>query len=175
MPVRRVRRYWKSWDPMRIVDSIARTAEVLAGTALVLLMVHVTVDVASAAANRPLRGTTEVAAGIYMPAIVFGALAMVQRRGEEIRVDILAMLLPHRLAAVLSRVAQIVVAGAALWLGWYTGLQAQTAWRIGEFIDMGGLRLPVWPGKAMLPLGLAALALAALARVLKPLEQDDIR
>jgi len=157
---------------MRIVEGIARIAEALAGAALVLLMVHVTADVVSAAIGRPLRGTTEVAAELYMPAIVFGALAMVQRRGEEIRVDILALLLNDRVAAFLDRAAQLVVTGAALWLAWHTGLHAQRAWRIGEFIDLGALRLPVWPGKAMLPLGLGALALAAFARVLRPVQRD---
>ncbi|MCC5968659.1 MAG: TRAP transporter small permease subunit [Pararhodobacter sp.] len=160
---------------MRIVDGIARIAEALAGVALVLLMVHVTVDVVSTAVGRPLRGTTEVAAELYMPAIVFGALAMVQRRGEEIRVDILAILLHDRIASLLDRAAQLVVMGSALWLAWHTGLHAHRAWRIGEFIDLGVLRVPAWPGKAMLPLGLGALALAAFTRALRPSHEDDAR
>ncbi len=151
----------------RVTETIAQVGQALAGLCVALLTLHVFADVIGLWLGLPLRGTPQIAAELYMPGIVFGALAMVQHRCEEIRVDLIGMTSP-RLAAALDRAAQVLVAGAALWLAWHTGLQAQRAWAIGAAIEVGLTRIPVWPGKAALPLGLVFLAWAALARLIRP-------
>ncbi|MEM9011088.1 MAG: TRAP transporter small permease subunit [Pseudomonadota bacterium] len=149
---------------MRLVERIAWFGQAIAALALGLLTLHVAVDVVAQALGRPIRGTTEIAAELYMPAIVFGALAMVQRRRDEIRVDLIALALPARANQLLDRLVQVLVAAVALWLAWQTGQHALRALNIGEAIEIGLTTVPIWPGKAMLPLGLTALAVAALAR-----------
>ena len=154
---------------MRLVERIARLGHVIAALAMALLTVHVAADVVGQALGRPLRGTTEIAAELYMPAIVFGALAMVQHRHDEIRVDLITLALPDWASAALDRFAQLLVAAVALWLSWQTGQHAVRAIRIGEAIEIGLTAVPVWPGKAVLPLGLTALAIVSLARAAVPL------
>ncbi len=150
-------------------DRILAAGELVAGAALALMVAHIGADVAMQALfDRPLRGTSEIVSELYMPFIVFCALAVVQRRKEEIRVDIICMVLPASVAALLDRAVQIVVTATAFWLAWYTGEQAIDAFRINERIELATTAIPSWPGKAILPAGFVLLGLAAIDRALRP-------
>lgn len=143
--------------------------EMLGALALGLMVAHIALDVTlQALIDLPLRGTSEIVSEIYMPFVMFGALAAVQRRREEIRVDLISMILPPRVDALLDRLVQILVIITALWLAWYTGEQALRAIQIQERIELGTFDLISWPGKLILPIGFALLSAAAFARAVRP-------
>lgn len=151
---------------LRATDWIIRLGAWVAVAALAVMMLHLGVDILLRTLfARPLGGTVEIVAKIYMPLVVFGALASVQMRGEEIRVDLIDKALPSAVLAWLERIGQILMAAVAAALAWYTGSQALHAIRIGTRIELEGIVLPSWPGHVMVAAGFALLALAALARI----------
>lgn len=134
-----------------------------------MMVLHIALDVAlQALFDLPLRGTSEIVSEIYMPFVVFGALAAVQKRREEIRVDLISMILPPALDRFLDRLVQVLVVVAALWLAWHTGEQALRAIQIQERIELGAFAIISWPGKLILPIGFALLGAAAFARAVRP-------
>lgn len=150
---------------LRATDCIVRIGAWVAVAALAAMMLHLGIDILLRTLfARPLGGTVEIVAEIYMPLVVFGALASVQARGEEIRVDLIDKALPPGGLAWLDRAAQVLMAVTAAALAWYTGGQAAHAIRIGTRIELEGIVLPSWPGHVMVAAGFALLALAALAR-----------
>lgn len=143
--------------------------QALGALALCLMVAHISIDVAlQALIDLPLRGTSEIVSEIYMPFVVFGALAAVQERREEIRVDLVSIILPARINAMLDRLVQALVLVAALWLAWHTGEQALRAMMIGERIELGTFAVASWPGKLILPFAFAFLALSAAVRAMRP-------
>lgn len=150
---------------LRATDWIVRVGEWIAVAALAAMMLHLGADIfLRTAFDRPLGGTVEIVAEIYMPLVVFGALASVQLRGEEIRVDLIEKALAPAGRRLLDGVGQLAMAAAALALSWYTGSQAAHAMRIGTRIELEGMVLPSWPGHVMVAVGFVLLAIAALAR-----------
>jgi len=149
----------------RATDWFVRIGAWVAQAALAAMMLHLGADILLRTLfDHPLGGTVEIVAEIYMPLVVFGALATVQRRGEEIRVDLVEKALSAAGVVWLDRAGQVVMAAAAGALAWYTGIQAADAIRIGTRIELEGIALPSWPGHTMVAVGFALLSLAALAR-----------
>lgn len=130
------------------------------------MILHLSVDIVLRNVfGMPLAGTLEIVAELYMPFVVFAALASVHMRGEEIRVDLFANLLPERLTHWIDGMAQLAMAGCAGAMAWLTAMHAVRAYRIGERIEAGAMVVAVWPGKAMVSVGFLLLVLAALARL----------
>jgi len=151
---------------LRATDGIVRLGAWVAVAALAAMMLHLGIDILLRSLfGRPLGGTVEIVAEIYMPLVVFGALASVQSRGEEIRVDLIEKALPAAGLVWLDRIGQLIMGAAAAALAWYTGAHAVHAVRIGTRIELEGIVLPSWPGHVMVAVGFALLALAALARI----------
>ncbi|MEW5420805.1 TRAP transporter small permease [Amorphus sp. 3PC139-8] len=151
------------------MTQLYRGGEYLAGAAICAMVVHIGLDVVALAIfERPLRGTTEVVSGLYMPFAVFGALAAVQRARAEIRVDVINNLLSDAAQRRLDAVVQIAVALVAIALAWQTFDLAVRAYDLGEHIMIGIHKIPVWPGKAVIPISFALLAVASLHRAVRP-------
>ncbi|WP_306051252.1 TRAP transporter small permease [Oceaniradius stylonematis] len=152
----------------RIAEWSTRAVQGLAMLALVAMMVHLCADIAMRnLAGRSLDGTLEVVAELYMPFVAFGALAATHFRGEEIRVDLIAYLLPAPLMPWVGRAGQLLMVGCAGAMAWLTGGHAMRAIEIGERIEAGTIVIAAWPGKAMVTIGFALLALAALIRLIE--------
>jgi TRAP-type C4-dicarboxylate transport system permease small subunit len=155
-------------EERHLLDWASFVGEVLGALALALMVCHIGLDVAlQAFAGSPLRGTNEIVSQIYMPFVVFGALATVQRRGEEIRVDLIETIVPRAVSRALDRFAQLLVIVAALFLAWHTGHEALRAIALGERIELGTTAAISWPGKLILPVGFVLLALAAFLRAVR--------
>lgn len=149
-------------------DRLYAAGEWLAGAALGLMVAHIGLDVVMQILfDRPLRGTSEIVSELYMPFIVFCALAVVQRRKEEIRVDLIRMVLPSSVDNALDRLVQLLVAAVSFWLAWHTGDLAFDAFRIAERIELTTIAIPSWPGKAILPVGFGLLGIAAINRAVQ--------
>lgn len=143
-----------------------RAVQGLAMIALVAMMAHLCADIAMRnLAGRSLDGTLEVVAELYMPFVAFGALAATHLRREEIRVDLIAYLLPAALMPWVERAGQLLMVACAGAMAWLTGRHAVRAFEIGERIEAGSIVIAAWPGKVVVAVGFALLAMAALVRL----------
>jgi len=150
----------------RIGEWSTRAVQGLATLALVAMMAHLCADIAMRnLAGRSLDGTLEVVAELYMPFVAFGALAATHLRGEEIRVDLIAWVLPTTLMPWVGRAGQLLMVGCAGAMAWLTGGHAVRAFEIGERIEAGTIVIAAWPGKVIVAVGFALLATAALIRL----------
>lgn len=138
---------------------------------LALMMLHVTLDVALRYLfNAPIIGTLETVSYYYMIFAVFLPLAYVERRGEHIRVDLFAQLLPTWLQFALYLLA--CLCGLVFFgLLAYQGLL--DAWRSTARLEtvMSNFLFYIWPSRWALPLGFAAICLALVANVLTALQR----
>lgn len=138
----------------------------LSGLALVLMMLHVTADVASKYLfNAPVPGTAEVVAAYYMISVVFLPLAYVEVANRSIVVEMVYGLLPGAARYpldIIGTAISLVFFGFLAYLG--IGL-AQEAYAVGEYVD-GLWRIVVWPSRFLIPLGMGVATLALLLRLL---------
>lgn len=143
-----------------------RQLSVVAGLALVLMMLHVVADVLMKFVfNLPITGTPEIVAYYYMVAAVFLALAYVELTGKHITVDLLYNHMPRRMKRAAQAISYI---GSTLFfslLAYTTWFDAVDAYRIGQ-IAMGSAAIPIWPSRFVLPLGFAAVALTSVVRLI---------
>jgi len=139
----------------------------ISGICLVLMMFHVTADVAlKFFFNRPIEGTIETVSYYYMVSIVFLPLAMVELRNEHIFVDLFVRRLPapgRRWAYIFSCLVGII---------YFAGMTYQT------FIDalkatakletiMSNYLFYVWPSRWALPVGMGVMVLALILNLIR--------
>jgi TRAP-type C4-dicarboxylate transport system permease small subunit len=142
-----------------LVAWLATALLAAAAVAVMLSMVVGTLDVVGTQLFlSPLHGATE---GIteLMVMIVFISLAAVQRAGGHIRVELLYARCGRRARAALDAVtaaAALVFFGLLVW----QGLDAAAfSWRTAE-ATMSAVRIPIYPAKIAIVLGVAVAMLA---------------
>lgn len=120
---------------------------------------------------------------ILLVAIVFLGLAEAQRRGTHISMEIVTNRLSSHAGARLKTVGLLIGLALLLWMSWETGEVARRAWETGEY-RFGLARIPTWPAKTLIPIGLLLFALQvvrelsrtiALARRKRPPADDAHR
>ena len=159
----------------RIGDWVSGAMQWLAVAALAAMMVNLGADILLRnLAGRPLDGTLEIVAEVYMPFVVFAALAATHLKSEEIRVDLIAGFLSPGVMRWIDRMGQLLMIASALAMAWLTGKHAVHAFEIGEHIEAGAVLIAGWPGKAIVTLGFALLAIAALVRLLENTDDGSI-
>lgn len=150
----------------RIILFLDRIPFLIAGICLVLLVAHVTLDVVfSRLLNNPIKYTIEISSYYYMVVIVFLPLANVERHGEHINVDFIVKALPAGAKKIVAAFTSLLGAAVAAFLAYRTGIDAVRAMTAGEIV-MGTGFLVIWPGRWMLPIGFALLAVSMTAGVL---------
>lgn len=150
-----------------IVQRLARAQMVLTGVFLVLMMLHVTADVAMKYFfNAPIIGTLETVSYYYMVSVVFLPLAMIELRQEHVVVDLIFGKFPKRLQIA------VYLFGAALALIYFGMMTYQTlidaikATSDRETV-MANFLFYVWPSRWGLPIGLGSLMLAIALNAVK--------
>jgi TRAP-type C4-dicarboxylate transport system permease small subunit len=161
-----------------VIARVARAASTLAGIAVLAVVVLITYDVAMRFFfEQPQLFVDEVASFLEL-FVIFGGLAYTFRTGGHVRVDLLTGRLPGRARASL-RVAALVL--GLVFLGvviWTTAQSAITAYRYGRVSAV--MLYPLWAPMALIPLGLALLAvvmlvaLGAQLRVLRGPRPDEV-
>ena len=146
---------------IRAFDLLLRGAEILAAVAAGICAVTGTADVIMTAVfHRPVQGALEVMQ-MMMVVIVFGGLAAMVRRGEEIRVGALRDVLTGRARRAcdsLSTIASVAVYGIIAWAGTEAALRSLSR---GEFTS-GAVQIPIAPSRIVLAFGASLAAAAAL-------------
>ncbi|MHC5654056.1 TRAP transporter small permease subunit [Stappia sp.] len=146
----------------------------VAALALLLMMLHVTADVAGKYLfNKPIPGTAEVVASYYMISVVFLPLAWLEATNGPITVDLFYELSPDwmkRGMLVLGTVLSLVLYAVLAWLSWKPAMHA---WNIGEIVE-GAWKVTIWPTKFLLPIGLGLACVALALRLVLILSGRDV-
>jgi TRAP-type C4-dicarboxylate transport system permease small subunit len=151
----------------RLVALLANAQMVLTGIFLILMMLHVTLDVAvKYFFNAPIIGTLETVSYYYMVSVVFLPLAMIELRNEHVSVDLLFRKFPAKLQMA------VFLFGAALGLIYYGMLTWQTLLDALKATDqretvMANFLFYVWPSRWALPIGMGSLMLAIAVNAAK--------
>lgn len=148
------------------VDAIDRLVLWIAGAALLLMMLHITVDViANLLLKSPVPLTNAAVTQYYMIAVAYLPLAAAEYRGAHISVDLVVNWLPDGVRRVLDYLVQFVAVLA------YTGLGLQ-AWQLAleklgrdAYLMEQTTRVTTWPSYFLIPLGFWLVALLLAARL----------
>lgn len=151
----------------RFLSVISRSASLLGAICVVLMMLHVTADVAGRYLfNTPVPGTIVVVANYYMIIIVFIALGVAEEQRAHISVEILTDLMPQRAQTGFSVLSGILTVGVigVLMVGGYTEAVKKT--NTGATMEQGSRMIEVWQSYWLIPIGAGLMAVIALYRVI---------
>lgn len=152
----------------RLTNHLLNAAMVVAGVAVVLMMLHVTADVLSRPfMARPLPGTTLIVSDYYMVACAFLPLAFAQMAGAHISMDVTAHLLPGRAQYHMAGLALVIACTIFGLLTYSASLDAMTKYRINSFAIEFGTRIPTWPSYFLLPVGCALMTLVSAIKLIE--------
>ncbi len=148
---------------IRLIDRTSGAVAILAGLAVVLLIVTVTIDVVGRTLFRsPLAGTLEMTAYWWMPMITLLAFAFTEKGQEHIKVTILLDALPLRMRQLVEGSFGLLTIALLLLLAWFALQEALYAAEIGKTTPS---RPPVtvWPFYFVAVAGIGLLALQVVA------------
>lgn len=141
-----------------IIQGVSRWFGVIAGAAMVLAALHVTIDVILRFTGSPVLGTLEYTSYVWMPIIVFLALSGAYVAGEHLRATVLVDALHGRWKLFLEITASVlfflIAAVIAVFL-WHQGIEAM---QIGEASSTSGPTVVIWPTRLIAALGMTLLA-----------------
>jgi TRAP-type C4-dicarboxylate transport system permease small subunit len=149
------------------IDRLSMLLAAVGGAATVGLMANVVVDVIGRAiANRPLPGTVDLTASAWMPTLISLGLGLALLRAEHIRVNLLTAATRPRVQRVVEIVGMTSTLAVAVLFAFFGAESAAQATALGE-TTVGSPWLPVGPFRWIVVVGLAGLALQALAQLIR--------
>ncbi len=146
----------------RISGRIDRTLLAVSGVFLTLMMLHITADVLMRYLfNVPIGPTLEVVSYYYMVLAIFFPLSYVERRHENIQVDLFTRLMPAGVQFALYLFACVI--GLAFFgvMAYQTFLDAISATANYQTV-MSNVVFYIWPSIWALPISFAATCLAII-------------
>lgn len=147
-------------SPLRLLNLLASLALGVGCVATLLMMIHVSVAVVGRLVfHLAIGGTLETVTYIYMVAVVFLPLAAVQRRREQIIVEIFSHMLRPRTLAVLDGIVGILACVFMVTLTWFSAHEAWAQTLIRETAPSTANPVPIWPARWLVVLGSALTAL----------------
>ncbi|MHB2263653.1 TRAP transporter small permease [Aliihoeflea sp. PC F10.4] len=155
----------------RFVDVVSRTAFLLGGIALVLMMLHISLDVLlRLLIRRPLPGTLEITEFHYMVACTFLPLAMIELRRRSISIEVISERFPERVQIGLSVMADTLT--ALFWggLAYFAWLEAIRRTRIGDSVDAVEFFVQTWPARWVFAISMILATLAVLSNLINGLQ-----
>ncbi len=132
----------------------------------VLMMLHVSADVAGRFFGRPFPGTNEIVAGYYMILLIFLPWAHVTRDNNHICAE---MFVQHIPPAVMEWIEIGIKLLTLVYIGvftWQTWLRAMQQMRNGEALQIVTSYLPVWPSRFALPIAGGLMTLYLVLRII---------
>jgi TRAP-type C4-dicarboxylate transport system permease small subunit len=150
----------------RFLSFLSKTASLIGAICILLMMLHVTADVAGRYLfNSPLPGTIVTVANYYMVIIVFIAIGVAEEKRAHISVEFLTDLMPagiQKAFLILSGVLTVWVT-TILMMGGYSEAMKKTL--SGAKMEQGSRMVEVWQSYWLVPVGAALMALIAAYRV----------
>ena len=145
---------------VRLLKPLSTGTLVLGCVATLLMMLHVVADVIARVVFKvALGGTLETVTYIYMVAVVFLPLAMVQRRRQQIIVELFSQVLPPRVLALLDGIVGTLACLFMVALAWFSAHEAWAQTLIRETAPSPTNPVPIWPARWMVVAGAALVAL----------------
>ncbi|WP_293784803.1 TRAP transporter small permease subunit [uncultured Aeromicrobium sp.] len=100
---------------------------------------------------------------VAMVMIVFLGLGYAERQRAHVAMTLFVRMLPPRTAAIINSLGLFLVLLIVAWMVYVTADRALTSFEVKEF-RFGLVRVPVWPARVALALGLLAYLLELLLR-----------
>ena len=148
----------------RAVRGMSSALAFVAGLGIVGLMLLTVADVALRKfAGRGLPGTLEISE-VALVAVVFAALMAAEVNNVHVRTPILVERMSGRVANLANLLGLVPATLFVSWAAWLTAMEGLASMERGEF-RFGIVAVPVWPAKLVIPIGLAGLAVALIAKV----------
>jgi len=152
----------------RVSNALSVGLAIISSTLVVMIMLIVTLDVGRRSIGLgSIRGGSELAE-VLLVAAAFLALAYAQRVQAHVGTSLLTDRLPASVAHRIEGVGLLLITGLFAWMTYETAGRAWQSFQVGE-TRFGVRQVTVWPSRAAVALGLAALTLevglAALARL----------
>lgn len=139
----------------------------LAGIALLLMAVHVSLDAfGKYLFSLPIPATLEVVAYYYMPAVAALPIAHVEAKGGHVAVEMLYDHLPTRWKKVVQVLNSVVILAFIGLLTWLAGREALRKFDIGEYM-FGEFPIVIWPGRFVFTAALALVVLVSLIKLIR--------
>lgn len=149
---------------VRAARSLMGFLGALSGIGIALLALPTVVDVFYRKTFGPsVPGVVEISEVALVCVIILG-MAAALRDGDHVATPILTDRLPERLGAALQVAGLVLVAILLAIMVVGTFRAAVISFNIQEY-RMGLIQVPVWPAKAAIPLGLAALLIEVIIQV----------
>ena len=133
----------------------------------VLMMIHVSADVAGRFFGKPFPGTNEVVAGYYMILLVFLPWAYVTRNDNHICAEMFVRLIPSAAMVWVEigiKILTLFYISIFTWQTWFRALQQMSR---GEALQVVTSYLPVWPSRFALPLAGGLMAIYLVLRIIR--------
>ncbi len=158
----------------RVLSSLAKLASVIGTVCVVLMMLHVTADVAGRYLfDAPVPGTIVVVANYYMVILVFIAIGVAEEKKAHISVEFLTDLMPPRVQGGFAVLSGILTVGVItiLMIAGYSEAVKKT--NVGATMEQGSSMIQVWQSYWAVPVGAALMALIAAYRVIAALTGSE--
>lgn len=148
------------------IKGFAITLGLLASFTLFVLILITASDVLTReVANVPIPGAIQYSE-LLLVGVTFLALADGQRNRDHVAIELVTSRLPVRVAHSFTAFGYIVVIGVLLVAAWASLKIAINSFQRGEAL-IGVTSVLTWPARAVIPLGLFALALMMLLQVIR--------
>lgn len=155
-------------------SSVLSAMQYLTGGTVLVLMLLTTADVVKrSVVGSSVRGVIEITE-VALVITVFLGMVGAEVSGAHIRTSVLIDRLRYRIGGIVSMACLLPCIWVTAWITWETALKAQHSYEFGEY-RFGLLSVPIWPARVAIALGMAALTLALVARVIAELRawRDD--
>ncbi|MGH3384766.1 MAG: TRAP transporter small permease subunit [Nocardioidaceae bacterium] len=153
----------------RAIHATTQVLAFLAVLSIAVMLVAIVADVTRRTlAGQSVKGVVELGE-VMMVVIVFLGLGFAERRGAHVTMTLLVRRLPTRVAAVVNGLGLLLVVVVVGWMVLVTADRALASFEVREF-RFGLVRVPVWPARIAIAVGLAAYLLELVIRLI-----DDTR
>lgn len=149
----------------RLINHLIQINMVIAGMALVAMLVHVVVDVIMREfVHAPISETLEIVSYWYMVALVFLAIPAAQARGEHIQVELFTTALPARMRMAMDFFVLLFSAAILLVFTWVSAGEAIRQTQAMTVVEAGSGTLAVWPTRWLVPFSMGSTCIICLAQ-----------
>lgn len=160
---------------LTIIDKVTVFLGYIAALAVVLMMVHVSLDVLlEIVFDRPPPATLIIVSNYYMPLVTFLPLAFVERLDNHVKVDVATQYLPFGAQKHLFGWTFLICFGMCALLTYATWLEAVSKFQLGSFSIERGMAFPTWPARFAAPISYGLLALLFLFKFIAYIIRSDV-
>ncbi|MEH6559843.1 MAG: TRAP transporter small permease [Marinobacter sp.] len=151
----------------RFLSMVTNLMTVIGGLAIALMMLHITLDIASRYLfNSPIPGTISIVSYYYMVIAVFIPLAFAEQKNAHISVEVVTARLPMWMQRNLERLSFLLSTTVFSLLTVRTWEEAEKKRSFGASVIQGSDAIPIWITYYVLPLGCGLMSLVVFYKLM---------